>query len=66
VNIKNELPSKNRKEIQSIQYKELSETIKIDFIIQQRKQHPKRLTKFIRFLQFDNIWNGLYFSFDEA
>ncbi|WP_114353947.1 LysR family transcriptional regulator [Saliterribacillus persicus] len=42
--------AKSRKETQSIQYKELSETIKIDFIIKRKKQHPKSLTKFIRFL----------------
>ncbi|MFC0560769.1 LysR family transcriptional regulator [Halalkalibacter alkalisediminis] len=58
--------AKSRKEIQLIQCKELSEAIKIDFIIKQRKQQPQSLTKFIRFLQFDNTWNGLYFPFDEA
>lgn len=41
----------NRKEMQSIQYEELSETIKIDFIIKQRKQQPQGLKKFIHFLQ---------------
>lgn len=40
-----------RKEIQTIQYKELSETIKIDFIIKHRKQQPQSLKKFIHFLQ---------------
>ena len=35
----------------SIQYKELSETIKIDFIIKHRKQQSQSLKKFIDFLQ---------------
>lgn len=43
--------AKNRTEIQSIQYKELSETIKIDFIIKHRKQQPQGLKKFIQFLK---------------
>lgn len=38
-----------RKEIQTIQYKELSEAIKIDFIIKHRKQQPQVLKNFIRF-----------------
>ncbi|MFJ8090073.1 LysR family transcriptional regulator [Lysinibacillus sp. NPDC095746] len=41
----------SRKKIQSIQYKELFESIKIDFIIKQRKQHSQCLKKFIEFLQ---------------
>lgn len=41
----------SRKKIQSIQYKELSETIKIDFIIKNRKQQSQSLKKFIDFLQ---------------
>ncbi len=41
----------SRKEIQTIQFKELSETIKTDFIIQRGKQQPQSLKKFIRFLQ---------------
>ncbi|CAH2714577.1 HTH-type transcriptional regulator YofA [Neobacillus rhizosphaerae] len=41
----------NRKEIKTVQYQELSDTIMIDFIIKRRKQKPQSLTKFIRFLQ---------------
>ena len=41
----------NRKEIKTVQYRELSDTIMIDFIIKRRKQKPQSLTKFIRFLQ---------------
>ncbi|MGP7816606.1 LysR family transcriptional regulator [Niallia sp. 01092] len=41
----------SRKNIQTVQYKELSETIKIDFVIKQRQHQPQSLTKFIRFLQ---------------
>ena len=40
----------SRKELQ-IQFTELSETLKIDFIIKKRKQQPQSLKKFIRFLQ---------------
>lgn len=40
----------SRKETQ-IEYTELSEKIKIDFIIKNRKQQPQSLKKFIRFLQ---------------
>lgn len=43
--------AKSRTEIQSIQYKELSEKIKIDFIIKHRKHQPKGLKKFIHFLK---------------
>ncbi|WP_088071526.1 LysR family transcriptional regulator [Gottfriedia luciferensis] len=41
----------NRKELQTIQFKELNERIKIDFIIKQRKQQPQSLKKFIHFLE---------------
>jgi DNA-binding transcriptional LysR family regulator len=41
----------SRKKIQTIQYKELPETIKIEFIIKHRKHQPQSLKKFIRFLQ---------------
>ncbi|WP_445505890.1 LysR family transcriptional regulator [Niallia sp. 03190] len=41
----------SRKNIQTVQYKELSETIKIDFVIKQRQHQPQSLTKFICFLQ---------------
>lgn len=41
----------SRKDIQTIQYKELSEAIKISFIIKHRKQQSQSLKKFIRFLQ---------------
>lgn len=41
----------SRKKIQNIQYQELPETIKIDFIIKQRKQQSQSLKKFIHFLK---------------
>ncbi|PLS17356.1 LysR family transcriptional regulator [Bacillus sp. M6-12] len=41
----------NRKDLSSVQYQEQNETIKIDFVIQHRKQHPQSLKKFVRFLQ---------------
>ncbi|MDQ0884761.1 LysR family transcriptional regulator [Peribacillus sp. V2I11] len=41
----------SRKEVKAVQYQELSETIKIDFVIKHRKQQPQSLKKFIRFLQ---------------
>ncbi|WP_044640065.1 LysR family transcriptional regulator [Risungbinella massiliensis] len=37
--------------IQTVQFQELSETIKIDFVIKHRKQQPQSLNKFIRYLQ---------------
>ncbi|MEC2074621.1 LysR family transcriptional regulator [Metabacillus fastidiosus] len=40
-----------RKEIQAIQYKEMSERVKIDFIIKRRKQQSQSLKKFIDFLK---------------
>ncbi|MFT4413265.1 LysR family transcriptional regulator [Fredinandcohnia humi] len=40
----------SRKDILSIQQKELPDGIKIDFIIKKRKQRPQSLTKFIHFL----------------
>ncbi|MFC7677662.1 LysR family transcriptional regulator [Paenibacillus sp. GCM10028914] len=40
-----------REESPTIQYEELPETIKVDFIIKPRKQHPQSLKKFIQFLQ---------------
>lgn len=40
----------SRKELQTIQFKELYDTIKIDFIIKQKKQQSQGLKKFIHFL----------------
>jgi len=41
----------SRREKKSVQFQELDETIKIDFVIQHRNQQPQMLKKFIRFLQ---------------
>ncbi|MDW7617544.1 LysR family transcriptional regulator [Peribacillus simplex] len=41
----------SRKELKTVQYQELSEKIRIDFVIKHRKQQPQSLKKFIRFLQ---------------
>ncbi|MGE7946227.1 LysR family transcriptional regulator [Lysinibacillus sp. NPDC093688] len=46
----------SRKKIQSIKYKELSEIIKIDFIIKHRKQHSQSLKKFIDFIQRTSLY----------
>lgn len=41
----------SRKEIKNVQYHKLDETIKIDFVIQHKKQHPQILKQFMHFLQ---------------
>jgi len=56
ISILSEDVANNRKKMQCIQYKELSETIKIDFIIKQRKNHSQSLKKFINFLQKTSIY----------
>ncbi|TYR81331.1 LysR family transcriptional regulator [Priestia megaterium] len=40
-----------RKDIQTVQYQELSEAVRIDFVIKKRKQRSQSLKKFIRFLE---------------